>query len=288
MSAALHKVFRGAGRRPADTAAPGLDSRKVLPSGNAMPLLGLGTAGLTRHTAESVRQAVAAGFRLIDTSHDYHTQRGIGEALRACGVTRDALYVVTKVAPDEDSFEALRRNLRELRLDHVDLALMQAPLDHGLGDAAWRGLRRAKREGLTVDIGVSNYSIDHIEELVYRSGEMPVVNQVEWTPFGHSPRMLDFCRDNGIVIQAGSPLTRATRLNDDQLASMAARYGRTPAQMVLRWNLQLGVVPLPKANTPQHQADNLHVFDFEIVAHDMVRLNALNQHYSVHGQLAYL
>lgn len=288
MSAAVHRLFRGEGRRPADPSVLGLDSRKVLPSGHTMPLLGLGTAGLTRNTVESVRQAVAAGFRLIDTSHDYHTQRGIGDALRACGVARDSLYVVSKVAPDEDSVEALRRNLRELRLDYVDLALMQAPLDHGLGEAAWRGLRRAKREGLTVDIGVSNYSIDHIEELVYRSGEMPAVNQVEWTPFGHSPRMLDFCRDNGIVIQAGSPLTRAMRLNDNQLASMAARYGKTPVQMVLRWNLQLGVVPLPKANTPQHQADNLNVFDFEIVAHDMVRLSALNQHYSVHEKLGYL
>jgi len=111
---------------------------------------------------------------------------------------------------------------------------------------------------------------------------------VEWSPFGHSPRMLDFCRDNGIVIQAWSPLTRATRLNEDKLATLAARYGKTPAQLLLRWNLQLGVVPLPKANHVQHQRDNLNVFDFEIAPADMAKLNALNQHYSAAERLLYL
>jgi diketogulonate reductase-like aldo/keto reductase len=149
-------------------------------------------------------------------------------------------------------------------------------------------LRRAKREGVVHDIGVSSYSIDGIEELVYLTGEMPAVNQIEWSPFGHSPRMLDFCRDNDIIIQAWSPLTRATRLNDDKVAAMAARYGKTSAQLLIRWNLQLGVVPLPKANQVRHQRDNLNVFDFEISAQDMVRLNGLNQHYSALERLQYL
>jgi 2,5-diketo-D-gluconate reductase A len=149
-------------------------------------------------------------------------------------------------------------------------------------------LRRAKRDGLARDIGVSNYSIEQIEELVYRTGELPVVNQIEWTPFGHSPRMLDFCHDNDIVIQAWSPLTRGARLNDDKLAAMAARYGRTPAQLLIRWNLQLGVVPLPKANHANHQRDNLHVFDFEIAQLDMAKLRTLNEHWSALGQLQYV
>jgi diketogulonate reductase-like aldo/keto reductase len=143
-------------------------------------------------------------------------------------------------------------------------------------------------EGLTRDIGVSNYSIEQIEELVYRTGEMPAVNQIEWSPFGHSPRMLDFCRDNDIVIQAASPLTRATRLNEDKLAQMAARYGRTPAQLMLRWSLQMGVVPLPKANAPHHLRENLGAFHFEITPQDMLRLRAMNQHFSALGNLLYL
>jgi diketogulonate reductase-like aldo/keto reductase len=123
---------------------------------------------------------------------------------------------------------------------------------------------------------------------VYLTGELPAVNQIEWSPFGHSPRMLDFCHDNHIVIQAWSPLTRAQRLNDDKLAAMAARYGKTPAQLLIRWNLQLGVVPLPKANHIQHQRENLDVFDFEIRQADMSKLRSLNQHYSSMGNLPYV
>jgi diketogulonate reductase-like aldo/keto reductase len=182
----------------------------------------------------------------------------------------------------------VRANLAELRLDHVDLVLVHRPPEHGVGENLWRGLQRAKREGMVRDIGVSNYSIEQIEDLVYHCGELPVVNQIEWTPFGHSPRMLDFCHENEIVIQAWSPLTRATRLNDDKLAAMAARYGRTPAQLLIRWNLQLGVVPLPKANHETHQRENLHVFDFEITQVDMNKLRTLNEHYSALGRLQYI
>jgi 2,5-diketo-D-gluconate reductase A len=264
------------------------NSTLALPSGNRMPLLGLGTSELRHHTPESVTQALAAGYQMIDTSADYHTQRGIGDALRHCGLPRDSVYIVTKIEETDDSFEATRVNLAELRLDHADLVLIHRPPDRGVGEVLWQGLRRAKREGLTRDIGVSNYSIEQIEELVYRTGELPAVNQIEWSPFGHSPRMLDFCFDNHIVIQAWAPLTRGRRLNDDKLTSMAARYGRTPAQLLIRWNLQLGVVPLPKANHPQHQQENIEVFDFEIRQMDMVKMRTLNEHYSSTGVLPYV
>jgi len=266
----------------------GPSSTLRLLSGNRMPLLGLGTLELRHHTAESVTQALAAGYQMIDTSGDYHTQRGIGDALKACGLPRDSIYVVTKIEETDDAYEATRINLAELRLDHVDLVLIHRPPDRGVGEDLWHGLRRAKRERLTRDIGVSNYSIEQIEELVYRTGELPAVNQIEWSPFGHSPRMLDFCFDNQIVIQAWSPLTRARRINDDKLTSIAARYGKTPAQILIRWNLQLGVVPLPKANHAQHQQENLDVFDFEIRQMDMVKLRTLNEHYSSMGFLPYV
>jgi len=264
------------------------DSNVPLLSGRQMPALGLGTWQLKHQTVDSIAQALEAGYRLIDTSGDYHTQRGIGDALRASGMPREAVYLQTKVEESGDAYEAVRTNLTELRLDYVDLVLIHRPPRRGVGEELWRALRRAKREGLARDIGVSNYSIEQIEELVYRTGELPVVNQIEWTPFGHSPRMLDFCHDNQIVIQAWSPLTRGARLNDDKLAAMAARYGRTPAQLLIRWNLQLGVVPLPKANHATHQRDNLHVFDFEISQLDMAKLRTLNEHWSALGQLQYV
>jgi 2,5-diketo-D-gluconate reductase A len=264
------------------------DSRYILPSGNRMPLLGLGTWELRHRTEEIVTAALDAGYRLFDTSGDYHTQHGIGAALHASGVPRESVYLVTKIEEGEGCQDAARRNLAELRTDYADLVLLRHAGDDGIGETQWRDLRRARSEGMARDIGVTNYSIEQIEELVYRTGEMPAVNQIEWSPFGHSPRMLDFCRDNDIVIQAGSPLTRATRLNDDKIAQMAARYGKTPAQLLLRWSLQMGVVPLPKANTPQHLGENLRAFTFEISAQDMLGLRALNQHYSAQGNLRYL
>jgi 2,5-diketo-D-gluconate reductase A len=260
----------------------------TLASGTEMPVIGLGTWQLRHHTSETILQALHAGYRMIDTSADYHTQRGIGEALRAFDGRREDLFIVTKIEETDDAYEATRRNLAELRIEHADLVLIHRPPARGVGEVLWQELRRAKRDGLTREIGVSNYSIEQIEELVYRTGELPAVNQIEWTPFGHSPRMLDFCHDNGIVIQAWSPLTRGQRLNDDKVASMAARYGRTPAQLLIRWNLQLGVVPVPKANHVQHLAENLHVFDFEISPPDMAKLRALNEHYSAVGQLLYV
>ncbi|HEU4779438.1 MAG TPA: aldo/keto reductase [Steroidobacteraceae bacterium] len=258
-----------------------------LPSGREMPVLGLGTYQLKHHTVEAVTQALEAGYRMFDTSGDYHTQRGIGEAIRHSGVAREEIYLVTKIEETDDSFAATRDNLAELKQPYADLVLIHRPPGTGVGEAMWQGLRRAKRVGLVNDIGVCDYTIEQIEELVYRTGELPAVNQIEWSPFGHSPRMLDFCRDNDIVIQAWSPLTRAQRLNDDKVAGMAARYGKSPAQLLIRWNLQLGVVPLPKANHAQHQRENLNVFDFEISPPDMAKLRTLNEHYSAMGVLAY-
>lgn len=265
----------------------GPESTHTLASGNRMPVLGLGTWQLKHHTVDTVAHALELGYRLIDTSGDYHTQRGIGEAMRRHSIGRESIYLVTKVDAD-DAYATAHKQLSELRLDHVDLLLIPRPPERGVGEQLWQDLRRARREGITRDIGVSNYSIEQIEELVYQTGELPVVNQIEWTPFGHSPRMLDFCHDNGILIQAWSPLTRAARLNDDKLASMAARYGRTAAQLVIRWNLQLGVVPLPKANHAAHLRDNLQVFGFEISHQDMGRLRAFNEHYSALGSLPYV
>jgi 2,5-diketo-D-gluconate reductase A len=288
MNAAVQQALRARSWQTAEPSALAPETSRILPSGNRMPLLGLGTWELHVHTAETVCSALEIGFRMVDSSPAYHTQRGIGDAIRACGFERSEIYVITQVEPLGDTYAALHKNLLQLKLDYADLVLFHLPEVEDGGEMAWQALRRAKRDGLTRDIGVSGYTIDAIEELVYRTGEMPAVNQIEWSPFGHSPRMLDFCRDNDIVIQARSPLTHATRLNDDKVAAMAARYGKTPAQLLIRWNLQLGVVPLPKANHVQHLQENLSVFNFEITPVDMARLNALNEHYSVRRGLSYV
>lgn len=261
-----------------------------LRTGRTMPVLALGTWQLDKDTSGTVEKALELGYRMIDTSGDYGTQAGISKALERADVPRDELYIVTKVEEDEDAYEATARNVRgELDLGRADLMLIHRPPEQGIGVELWKGLMRARDEGLTLDIGVSNYSVEQIKSLIDETGEVPTVNQIEWTPFGWSPEMLDFCRSQEVVIQAYSPITRGDRLDDDRLGKIAAAYGRTPAQILIRWNLQLGVVPIVKANSVQHLEENLGVFDFEISDAHMKELNDLNEHWSsLGGTLQYV
>jgi 2,5-diketo-D-gluconate reductase A len=260
-----------------------------LNTGSRMPTVGLGTWQLSDDTPQTIENALALGYRMIDTSGDYGTQDGIGEGIRHSGIDREDIYLVTKVEEDDDAYEATTRNLSELDLDYADLMLIHRPPESGAGTGLWEGLIQARADGFARDIGVSNYSIQQIEELINATGEVPAVNQIEWSPFGWSAEMLDYCRERHIVIQAYSPLTRGARLNDHRLGKIAADYGKTSAQVVIRWNLQLGVVPLPKANTPDHVKENLRVFDFELNDEDMAKLNDLNEQWSSLGpRLQYL
>ena len=266
-----------------------MDSRSALTlhTGRSMPVMGLGTWELTDDTAGAVEEALRLGYRMIDTAADYDTQPGIGKAIRRSDVDRDEIFLVAKVEEDEDAHEATRQYLGEMDRDHANLTLIHRPPPTGAGRELWQGLIQAREEGLTADIGVSNYSAAQIDELVDATGETPVVNQIEWSPFGWSADMLDYCRERNIVIQAYSPLTRTKRLNEEKLAGVAAEYDKTPAQILLRWNLQLGVVPLPKANRKDHQVENLGVFDFEISEAHMETLKDLNEYYSSLGSLPY-
>lgn len=259
----------------------------TLPSGNGMPPIGLGTWQLA-DTAEVIERALELGYPMFDTSGDYRTQPGIGQGIRNTGVARDAFFLTTKVEETGDAYAATRKNLDELGLDYADLMLVHRPPDDGVGEALWQGLLRAREEGLAKDIGVSNYSAEQIRQLTERTGEQPAVNQVEWTPFGFSDSLLDFCRERGIAIQAYSPLTRATRLDDPVLARIGKKYGKTAAQVMLRWNLQRGTIPIPKAHEVQHLAQNMEIFDFALSVADLSVLNELNEHYSSLGKLPYV
>jgi 2,5-diketo-D-gluconate reductase A len=269
-------------RRSDDVRAPRWDAFSTisLRSGNQMPLLGLGTWMLTSHTAELVGLALTLNYRMVDTSADYHTQPGIGKALRLAEVPRESIYVIIKVEDTDEGYEATRKNLDELKLAYADLVLIHRPPKKDVGESIWAGLMRARDEGLARDIGVSSYKIEQLETLSRNTGETPAVNQIEWTPFGHSLDMLNYCRAQGIQVQAWSPLTRGKRLGDERLAKIAARHGKTPAQVILRWDLQHGVVPLPKAQRPEHQRQNIDLFDFELDAQDMAALDACNEHFS--------
>ncbi len=257
-----------------------LDSTATLNSGNKMPLLGLGTWRLNDRTADTIEAALKMGYRMIDTSGDYGTQPGIGQGLKQSGVRRDSYYLVTKVEEDDDAYGATKENLHQLDLGYTDLMLIHRPPREGVGEVLWQGLQKARDEGLTKDIGVSNYSVDQLKELADKSGETPAVNQIEWSPFGYSQQMLDYCKQNEIIIQAYSPLTRGERLDDETLGDIAQKHEMAPPLVILRWCLQIGVVPLVKANQPDHMRQNLRVFEFELDDDDMKRLNGLNEEFS--------
>lgn len=262
-----------------------MDSRSTvkLHTGRKMPVLGLGTWELTDATAETVQHALTLGYRMIDTAVDYGSQAGIGEALVLTDVPREEIFLVAKVEEDEDAYDATKRYLDEMRQDYADLMLIHRPPPDGVGRDLWDGLALARTEGLTREIGVSNYSIEQMDGLIEVVGETPVVNQIEWTPFGWSADMLEYCRERDIVVQGYSPLTRAERLDDETLAEVAGRYDATPAQLLLRWALQKGTVPLPKANRKDHLEENLGAFDFEIGDEDVKRLDDLDERYSSLG-----
>jgi 2,5-diketo-D-gluconate reductase A len=262
-------------------------SSVTLHTGNRMPVMGLGTWELTKDTAGTVQAAFALGYRMIDTAEDYGTQPGIGEAIKRSGIDRSSVYLVAKIEETDDPYEATRKYLDELQSEYADLVLIHRPPPTGVGEELWRGLMRAKQEGFARDIGVSNYSVEQIEALIDASGEVPAVNQIEWSPFGHSENMLRYCNGRRIIIQAYSPLTRATRLADGALAAFSSKYGKTAAQMLIRWNLQRGTVPLPKANQRGHLEEDIDVFDFEISSEDLASLSDLNERYSSLGGLPY-
>lgn len=258
-----------------------------LHSGNPISVMGLGTWQLTDDTAETVATALDLGYRMIDTSGDYGTQPGIGQAIERSAVDRARLYIVTKVEETDDAYEATKRDLDELRLDYADLMLIHRPPSSGAGEILWEGLIRARDEGLARDIGVSNYSAGLIDTLVDATGEVPAVNQIEWSPFGHGDKMRRYASERDLVIQAYSPLTRTKRLEDEALTRMAGKYRKSPAQILIRWNLQRGTVPIPKANQRRHLEENIAVFDFEIEDGDITALDKLNERYSSLGTLPY-
>ncbi len=253
-----------------------------------MPIMGLGTWQLTKDTAGTVLFAIQLGYRLIDTASDYGSQAGIGEAIKYSDISREELYITAKVEEIDDAFEASQAYLKEMDLDYADLMLIHRPPRRGAGEDLWEGLIKTRDEGFARDIGVSNYSIDLMERLISATGEVPVINQIEWTPFGYSQEMRDYCEERNILIQAYSPLTRTKRFGDGRLNQIAQKYDKSPAQILIRWNLQLGTVPIPKANQKVHQEENLQVFDFQISGEDMALLNGLNEYYSSLGFLPYV
>jgi 2,5-diketo-D-gluconate reductase A len=254
-----------------------------LNNGVEIPQFGFGVFQVPpEETAQTVRAAFDAGYRHIDTAQMYGNEEGVGQALAESGLARDEVFLTTKLNNDGHGYDAaisrLDESLTKLRTDHVDLYLIHwpRPRDDRYVDT-WRGLEKAAAEGKTRSIGVSNFTVAHLERLAAETETVPAVNQIELHPRFTRPDLRSYHAQHGIATEAWSPIGQGQGLLDDPtLAELAKKYGKTPAQVVLRWHVQLGNIVFPKSMRPERMRENIDVFDFELAPDDEQAVSALD------------
>jgi 2,5-diketo-D-gluconate reductase A len=252
--------------------------------GAQMPVLGLGTSPMDDDdTARAVEHALRLGYRLVDTAENYGNEVGVGRGIRAAGVSRDDVFLTTKFNRKWHSLagprQALEASLERLGLDYVDLLLIHWPNpDQGTYVDAWRGVADLLDAGVVRAIGTSNFKASHLQRLLDETGVVPDVNQIQLSPHITRTDRRDFHAAHGIVTESWSPLGNGgDLLAEPTVQSLAEAHDRTPAQVVLRWHLQHGLVPIPKSGSPDRLAQNLAVFDFQLAAGEMAVLDALDR-----------
>jgi diketogulonate reductase-like aldo/keto reductase len=233
-------------------------------------------------TARAVSLALEAGYRHIDTAAQYANEAGVGQAVRAFGIPRSELFVTTKCPNPDHGYEqaraACQMSLERLDLGPIDLYLIHWPVpSRDLYVDTWRAFIELQAEGLVRSIGVSNFHPAHLERLIAETGVAPVVNQIELHPRLQQRELRRLHAQLGIVTEAWSPLARGELLDDPAVVAIAARHGRTPAQVLIRWHLQIGNVVIPKSVTPERIVENLDVFGFELTAEDIAAIDALDR-----------
>lgn len=261
-----------------------IDSTIDLNHGGPMPLFGLGTfrSPAGRETRDAVRWALEAGYRLIDTAALYGNEADVGAAIRESFVPRENVFVTTKLHKDDHGYDpALRgfdQSLDRLGLDYVDLYLIHWP-ESSRRQESWEALERVHEEGRARAIGVSNYMVDHLEEVLEQGEVVPAVNQIELHPFNYRSRLdvVELCRERRIAVEGYSPLTKTKKLDDPNVAEIADETGRTPAQVLIRWALQHRLVTIPKSTSHDRIRENADVFDFELDRAQMERLDGLDE-----------
>jgi len=250
---------------------------RVLGDGNEIPLLGLGVWQVPdgRECEDAVRWALELGYRHIDTAQAYRNERSVGNALRDSGVARDQVYITTKFDPGKKDAEAeAQRSLERLGLDYVDLYIIHWP--QGGPTWAWDGMQRAQAAGYARSIGVSNFGVRELDELLSISDVDPVVNQVQFSPFEFRRDLWEAAEQRSIALEAYSPLGTGRHLGDPRVAEIAARLGRTPAQVLIRWAIERNLIVLPKSTHRERIEENAQVFDFTLSEGDVAALDALD------------
>jgi diketogulonate reductase-like aldo/keto reductase len=250
--------------------------------GHRIPQLGFGVFQVpAEDTTEAVSQALSTGYRSIDTAAAYGNEAGVGEAIRGSGLSREDVFVTTKLWNSshghDRALRAFEKSLGRLGFDYVDLYLIHWPVpSRDQYVETWQALTEIKTDGRARSIGVSNFNIAHLERIIEATGVIPAVNQVELHPQFSQSELRHFHAEQGILTEAWSPLARGALLDEPAIQEIADQHGRSPAQVVLRWQVQLGNVVIPKSVTPSRIEENFRIFDFELSAEQMSAIDQLD------------
>ncbi|WP_371804527.1 aldo/keto reductase [Candidatus Lokiarchaeum ossiferum] len=260
---------------------PPLTPTFTLNNGISMPRVGLGTYMLSGTLGKlTMKQAIKLGYRLFDTATLYGNEQELGEALAESGLSRQEFFITTKVWNSDQGYastlRAFETSLKQLNLEYVDLYLIHWPVP-GKRKDTWRALEKLYSDEKCRAIGVSNYYIPHIEELLSYALIPPMVNQVEFSPFLFLPELLTYCKSDDILLQCYSPLTHGNRIYNSVIQSVAQSYQKKEAQVLLKWCLQHNTSVIPKASSKKHLEENIALFDFELSSSDMLRLDQLHE-----------
>jgi 2,5-diketo-D-gluconate reductase A len=249
-----------------------------LRDGNRIPVLGLGVWQVPngRQCVDAVRDALELGYRHVDTAQAYGNEESVGQALRDSGVPRDEVFITTKFYPgSSDPVAEVEDSLQRLGVDYVDLYIIHWP--QGGPTWAWPGMERARSLGHARSIGVSNFNVAELDEVLAIASDPPVVNQVQFSPFEYRQALFDAATARGVALEAYSPLGTGRHLSNRKVKQVAKRAGRTPAQVLLRWCVQRGLVVLPKSTHRKRIAENGQIFDFSLSDEEMAELDALDR-----------
>lgn len=261
-----------------------LQDTTTLHNGVKMPWFGLGVFKVKEgsEVVEAVKAAIKNGYISIDTAAIYQNEEGVGQGIRESGVARDSLFVTSKVWNSDQGYEstlqAFETSLQKLGMDYLDLYLIHWPgKDSAKYKETWRALEKLYKDGRVRAIGVSNFHVHHLEDLIADAEIKPMVNQVEYHPHLAQLELRDYCKKQGIQLEAWSPLKQGQLLNEPTIVEIAEKYQKSPAQIILRWDLHNEVVTIPKSIKEHRIIENADIFDFELAPEDMAKLDGLNK-----------
>ena len=253
----------------------------LLSNGVKIPSIGFGTykSGDDEETAKIIKNALNLGYKMIDTASFYNNEVGIGNGIKESGIDRKDIFIVTKLWNDDHGYdntiEAFNKSLNNLQVDYIDLYLIHWP--NKLNAETWRAFEHLYETGKVKAIGVCNFKVEHLEELKKTAKIMPMVNQVEIHPFSTKNNIINYCKDNNIKVVAWSPISRGRVLSNDLMIDLSQKYKKSIVQIVLRWHMQKGVIPIPKSSNENRIKENMDIFDFEISSEDMKAIDSLDE-----------